>query len=218
MSSELDALYPFLRAESPADLADALASSVSAKVADHAAVVEAFFATQSAAVVAAAHTLAGVFRGGGRLFTAGNGGSSCDAAHVAVEFMHPVTAGRPALPAHDLGADSAMLSAVANDVGFGHVQVRQLAALARPGDALLGLSTSGSSANLLAAFERAKRLGMVTIGLCGTGGGAMASAGLDHCLVVPSDSVHRIQEVHTLVYHLLWDLVHTSLAADRGGP
>jgi D-sedoheptulose 7-phosphate isomerase len=148
----------------------------------------------------------------------GNGGSSCDAAHIAVEFLHPVTTGRPALAAVNLDADVAMLTAVANDVGFGHVFVRQLIALARAGDALIGVSTSGNSQNLLAAFAQAKAIGLATIGLSGMQGGAMAhSPDVDHCLVVETDSIHRVQETHVVIYHILWDLVHTLLAHQRAG-
>ena len=147
----------------------------------------------------------------------GNGGSSCDASHVAVEFVHPVTAGRPALAAINLVADLAMISAVGNDVGFEQVFARQIIAQGRPGDGLIGISTSGNSANLLAAFARAKELGLVTIGLAGGDGGKMKSSGLVDCLlVVPSTSIHRVQECHVATYHIIWDLVHTILADDRG--
>ena len=146
-----------------------------------------------------------------------NGGSSCDAAHIAVEFLHPVTAGRPALTAVNLGADLAMMTAVGNDVGFGHIFVRQLVAQARKGDGLIGVSTSGNSENLMIAFAKAKELDLVTIGLAGLDGGEMAMSGaVDHCLIVKTDSIHRIQECHVAIYHILWDLVHTLLADDRG--
>jgi len=165
-----------------------------------------------------AHALAAVYQRGGRLFTMGNGGSSCDAAHIAVEFLHPITAGRAALAATNLVADTAMLTAVGNDVGIDHIFVRPLIAQARVGDGLIGVSTSGNSANLIAAFATAKRLGVATFGLAGHDGGAMVkSADLDHCLVVESDSVHRVQETHVAIYHILWDLVHTLLADARGG-
>ena len=86
-----------------------------------------------------------------------------------------------------------------------------------PGDGLIGVSTSGNSPNLVAAFAKAKELGLVTIGLAGGDGGAMQRAGtVDHCLIVPSSSIHRIQECHVAAYHILWDLVHTLLADDRG--
>ena len=222
MADELQALYPFLETNQPPpnrhDQDRILLHSVQEKAADSVAVKRAFFQTSGDRVVAAARAVADVYRGGGRLFTMGNGGSSCDAAHIAVEFMHPVTAGRPALSAINLCADTAMLSAVANDVGFQHVFLRQLTAQARANDALIGLSTSGNSENLMAAFAKAKQLGMVTIGLAGMSGGAMAQgADLDHCLVVPSDSIHRIQECHLAIYHILWDLVHALLADSRGG-
>jgi D-sedoheptulose 7-phosphate isomerase len=178
-----------------------------------------FFTESTDAVVAAAEAIAGVYRRRGRMFSMGNGGSSCDAAHFAVEFLHPVTAGRPALTATNLSADIAMLTAVGNDVGFSHIFVRQLIAQARSGDGLVGFSTSGNSENLLASFAKAKELGLVTIGFTGNDGGKMArDAALDHCLVVRSDSIHRIQETHVAIYHILWDLVHTLLAEDRGGP
>ncbi len=117
----------------------------------------------------------------------------------------------------NLVADTAMMTAVGNDVGFAHIYVRQLVAQARRGDGLIGVSTSGNSDNLLAAFAKAREMGVVTIGLAGHDGGKMAAPGaLDHCLVVPSDSIHRIQETHVAIYHILWDLVHTLLADERG--
>ena len=221
MSNEsvLESLYPFLHGrEQDADkLAAALLHSVAEKAADSRDANTRFFAAQAEALVAAARAIAQIYRGGGRLFTMGNGGSSCDAAHIAVEFTHPVTAGRPALAAINLVADVAMISAVGNDVGFEHVFARQIIAQARPGDGLIGVSTSGNSPNLLAAFAKAKEIGLTTIGLCGGDGGAMKAAGtVDHCLIVPSGSIHRIQECHVAAYHILWDLVHTLLADDRG--
>ena len=213
------ALYPFLHGVrgDPAKLAAMLLDSVRSKAGDSMAVKQAFFGRNAAALVEVARSLAGVFSGGGRLFTMGNGGSSCDAAHIAVEFSHPITTGRPALPAINLTADVAMVTAVGNDVGFDHVFVRSLASLARRRDALIGVSTSGNSENLLAAFAKARQMGLVTIGLAGGAGGRMEkNRDLDHCLVVESDSVHRIQECHVLAYHILWDLTHTLLADDRG--
>ena len=211
--SELKGLYPFLHPRAPAQIDAELAHSVAEKARESREANERFFAESAAMLVAAAKALAAVYRGGGRLFTMGNGGSSCDAAHVAVEFLHPVTAGRPALPAINLAADIAMISAVGNDVGFEHIFVRQLVAHGRRGDVLLGISTSGNSVNLLAAFGKAPEMGVVTIGLAGGDGGRMKSSGLlDHCLVVPSDSIHRIQETHVAAYHILWDLVHSMLA------
>jgi D-sedoheptulose 7-phosphate isomerase len=216
----LKALYPFLHGtrQDAGSLREALLGSVRKKAQDSITVKERFFAANGPAVVAVAEAVAGVYRQGGRMFSVGNGGSSCDAAHFAVEFLHPVTAGRPALTAINLASDMAMVTAVGNDVGFAHIFVRQLIAQARRGDGLIGFSTSGGSENILAAFAKAKELGVVTIGLAGHDGGRMAlSPDVDHCLVVATDSIHRIQETHVAIYHILWDLVHTLLAEDRAG-
>jgi D-sedoheptulose 7-phosphate isomerase len=218
-SRELKALYPFMQPESrdPARLEETLLYSVSEKARDSRDTNSRFFTEQGPVLVGAARAVAGVYRAGGRLFAMGNGGSSCDAAHIAVEFSHPVTAGRPALTAVNLAADIAMMTAVGNDVGFEHVFVRQLLAQARAGDGLIGVSTSGNSANLIAAFVKAKEIGMVTLGLAGGDGGRMRACGaVDYLLAVPGDSIHRIQESHVVAYHILWDLVHTLLAGDRG--
>jgi D-sedoheptulose 7-phosphate isomerase len=216
----LQGLYPFLHGgRQDADKLDAaLLESVHQKALDSVDTKRRFFEANGPAVVAVAHAIAGVYRHDGRLFTMGNGGSSCDAAHIAVEFLHPVTTGRPALTAINLVADTAMMTAVGNDVGFSHIFVRQLVAQARRGDALIGVSTSGNSENLLGAFAKGRAMGLLTIGLSGHDGGKMAaSPDLDHCLVVPSDSIHRVQETHVAIYHILWDLVHTLLADERGG-
>jgi D-sedoheptulose 7-phosphate isomerase len=215
----LAGLYPFLagKRQDVDQMQAALMESVRQKAAESVAVKARFFAENAAEIVAAAQALAAVYRSGGRLYTMGNGGSSCDAAHIAVEFQHPITAGRPALAARNLADDVAMLTAVGNDVGFKHVFVRQVIAQVRAGDALIGVSTSGNSENLLAAFTAAKERGVVTLGLAGGDGGRMRGfADLDHCLVVPSDSIHRVQESHVALYHILWDLTHTLLADDRG--
>jgi len=215
----LESLYPFLHGvqRDEASVSAGLTESIRRKAEDGIEVKQRFFAQNEDTLIATACALAAVYRGGGRLFAMGNGGSSCDAAHIAVEFQHPVTAGRPALPATNLAADTAFATAVGNDVGFAHVYLRQIAAQAQPGDGLIGISTSGNSANLLAAFEKAKEVGLTTIALAGMDGGEMAkSASIDHCLVVQTDSIHRIQECHVAIYHILWDLVHTLLADERG--
>ncbi|MDA0373661.1 MAG: SIS domain-containing protein [Planctomycetota bacterium] len=217
-NAHLRNLYPFLHGQRQ-DLKSqqkGLLDSIQGKVAHHQQVIGAFFEKNAEAVLGAARALADVYRRHGRLLCMGNGGSSCDAGHIAVEFLHPVTAGRPALPAIDLSADRAMLTAVGNDVGFANIFVRQVIAHGRPGDGLIGISTSGNSANLVKAFAKAREMGLTTIGLTGIGGGEMSKMGLDHCLVVEADSIHRIQECHLVIYHVLWDLVHSLLADDRG--
>ena len=212
-------LYPFLHGEQRGEeiTAEALRESVRRKAAHSLEVKQAFFEANADALIACARTLAESFANGGRLFTMGNGGSSCDAAHLAVEFQHPITAGREALPAMNLTMDVAMCTAVANDVGVPAIFARQLEAHARPGDVLAGFSTSGNSANLMEAFRMARKLGVRSIGFAGGDGGEMLRSGLlDHCLVVNTDSIHRVQEVHVACYHILWDLTHTLLADSRG--
>ncbi len=217
-TSQLQALYPFLdqRKADPATMNRALLDSIAQKMTQHQSVIAHFFSASNQAVVDCAKAIADVYRHGGRLFTMGNGGSSSDASHIAVEFLHPVTTGRPALPAYDLSCDKTVMTAIANDVGYQHVYARQVANLMQKNDALIGISTSGNSDNLLRAFAQAKKIGAVTIGLAGGSGGEMAKSGLDHCLVVASDSIHRTQECHVAIYHVLWDLVHTLLADERG--
>ncbi len=215
----LDALYPFLsgQGKDPERERQALRDSIAAKARDSVAVKQRFFDQQAEALIDAAKSLALAYAGGGRLFTMGNGGSSCDAAHLAVEFQHPVTTGRPSLPAMNLCHDAAMTSAVGNDIGFEQIFARQIEAHGRPGDVLAGFSTSGNSDNLMSAFRKALDLGLTTLGLAGGDGGEMLASGLlDHCLVVPSDSIHRVQESHVACYHILWDLTHTLLADHRG--
>lgn len=219
-SNHLRELYPFLHGDTQdvAEVDSALIESLRQKAEHSVDIKRQFFAENGEAIVATARAIAAVYQRGGRMLAMGNGGSSCDAAHFAVEFLHPVTAGRPALAAINLVANDAMMTAVGNDVGFAHIFVRQLIALGRAEDGLVGFSTSGNSANLLKAYARAKEMGVTTIGLAGGDGGDMARCGdVDHCLVVATDSIHRIQEVHVATYHILWDLVHTLLADARGG-
>jgi D-sedoheptulose 7-phosphate isomerase len=161
-----------------------------------------------------AQEIAGRLRAGGRIFAFGNGGSATDAAGLAALFSRPPV-GRP-LPARSLVADEAVLTALANDIGFDVVYSRQLIAHGRAGDVAVGLSTSGNSANVIAAFEEASRRGLLTVGVAGYEGGAFArSPAVAHCLVVPSDSVHRIQEAQNRLVHALWQRVHIALGTAR---
>jgi len=231
-TATLKGLYPFMDAKKPSpdpkktphasaqkefSLPDSvLLESIQQKAQESIDVKQAYFKKQAPKLMQAAKYIAQVYRQGGKMFTMGNGGSNCDASHLAVEFLHPVTAGRPALPAINLGADSTLITAASNDLGFENAFVRQLIAQAQKGDLLIGFSTSGSSNNLMAAFKKAKELGLTTIGFAGMDGGDMAkSTELDLCLVVETLSIHRIQESHLTSYHILWDLVHALLADDR---
>jgi D-sedoheptulose 7-phosphate isomerase len=123
--------------------------------------------------------------------------------------------GRKALPVVCLNNDMAMVTAVANDVGFADVFARQIIALGSEGDVLLAISTSGNSENLAHAFETARRMRLITVGFAGGDGGRMASMQtdglIDFCMTVPTSSIHRVQETHVTLYHIIWDLVHELL-------
>ena len=170
---------------------------------------ERFFSEHAPRIADCARAMAAAFERGGRLFVMGNGGSSCDAQHATVEFMHPVVAKRPALPAVTLAVETALLSAVANDEDFSLAFGRQLRMLGRRGDIALALSTSGKSPGVTRALQAAREIGLLTVGLSGRDGGTM-SAFCDHLFIVPSFSIHRIQEAHGTLLHILWDLVHLS--------
>ncbi len=209
MSDDLTgALYPFLTgtAVDSDDLLAELRSSTEEITREIIELRQRVLTQERERIVACAQAMAQAFLAGGRLFTFANGGSATDAAELAHLFMDPPPPAPP-LPATVLTTDMATVTALGNDVGFEVVFARQLAALGRPGDIAVGLSTSGNSANLLAAFDQARRLGMVTVGLSGSRGGRMAEPGrIAHLFVMPSSSVHRIQEAQTTVYHVLWEL------------
>jgi D-sedoheptulose 7-phosphate isomerase len=172
-----------------------------------------FFEENAQPLEACVRALAERLRAGGRLYAMGNGGSAADAAHVAVEFTHPILEKRRALPALALTADTTALTAIGNDTDFSRVFVDQLELLARPGDVALGISTSGASANVNRALKRARELGLLTIGFAGRDGGRMPDL-CDHCFVVRTWSIHRVQETQTALLHLLWDEVHVALGED----
>ena len=212
-----DFLYPFIEGdERDADalLAD-LGRSAAAKAEESVRLRSATLTRSRGDLDAAATAIAGAFAGGGRLFTFGNGGSSTDAASLATLFARPPW-GR-ALPARGLVEDTAIVTALGNDVGFELVFSRQLIAHGAAGDIAVGFSTSGSSRNVLTAFAEARGRGIVTVGLAGYDGGEMAaSPDVQHCLVVRSDSVHRVQETQAAVGFALWTAVQAALGVDDG--
>ena len=216
--TELAALYPFLepagRPDPAAVLADVTRSTVE-KVGEIGRLRTAVAEAEAERLAACATAMAERFAAGGRLYTFGNGGSSTDATALATLFVAPGP-GHRRLPAVSLTDDVATLTALANDVGFEVVFARQIAAAARPGDVALGLSTSGGSANVLRGFSADRERGLLTVGLAGYSGGPMAEAAargeIEHLFVMPSASVHRIQEAQTTTYHVLWELVQQALA------
>jgi D-sedoheptulose 7-phosphate isomerase len=163
-------------------------------------------------IVAAADLIAGCFRARGRLLLCGNGGSAADCQHLAAEFVSTLTQGflRPALAAIALTTDTSFLTANANDFGFENVFARQVEALGRPGDVVLGISTSGSSVNVVRALVTARALGLHCIAMTGMSGGPVAEAA-DVVVQVPSAVTQFIQETHIAVGHIICDLVERSL-------
>jgi D-sedoheptulose 7-phosphate isomerase len=168
---------------------------------------EQFFTEHADRITQCARAMASAFDKSGRLFVMGNGGSSCDAAHVSVEFMHPIIEKRPALPAVALTTDTALLTAVGNDQDFALAFAQQVRLLGRAGDIALGISTSGKSANVNRALQAAREMGLLTVGFAGRDGGRMPEF-CDYCFTVASFSIHRIQETHETLLHILWDLIH----------
>jgi D-sedoheptulose 7-phosphate isomerase len=164
-----------------------------------------------AAMVSAADLISAALRRGGKLLAFGNGGSASDADHLTGELIGRFQLERRGLPALSLSDNPSAFTAIANDYGYERVFARQVEALGTEGDVALGISTSGTSANVLAAFEAASTGGLATIGLTGGDGGGLRVAA-DVCIVVPSDETPRIQEGHTLVAHVLCELVEQAIA------
>jgi D-sedoheptulose 7-phosphate isomerase len=187
--------------------------SILRKAAESAKVAAQLFERDADRLADCVRLMAARFTAGGRWFVMGNGGSACDAQHVAVEFQHPIIEKRRALPAIALTTDTATLTAIGNDRDFSMVFADQLRLLGAAGDMALGISTSGQAANVARGLQAAHDLGMLTVAFSGRDGGRIATIA-DHTFVAPSFSIHRIQESHTVLLHLLWDQVHVALGED----
>lgn len=168
---------------------------------------------QDEAIARVAQLILRSLRAGGKLILFGNGGSAADAQHIAAELVGQFMEERPGLPAIALSAESSTVTSIANDFGFEAVFARQLRALCRSEDVVLGLSTSGRSPNVLHGLAEARELGATTIGLTGASGGTM-DALCDECIHVPSDQTPRIQEGHTLIAHIVCEIVDREMARD----
>jgi D-sedoheptulose 7-phosphate isomerase len=216
----MESLYPFLYPDTsttgPARLAAVLEQvrrSTVAKAEEITQLRRLVSARDSARLMSCARDAAARFAAGGQLLAFGNGGSATDAQQLATLFLNPGGEARP-LPALGLASDTSVVTALCNDIGVEVVFARQIAAFGRPGDIAVGLSTSGSSENLLRAFDEARRRGLLTVGIAGYEGGTMAELdSIDYLFVAPSSSVHRIQEAQTTIYQVLWELTQLSLAA-----
>ncbi len=156
--------------------------------------------------------ISGVIGSGGKLLLAGNGGSAADSSHFAGEMIVRLSSerNRQALPAVALCADTAVLTAAANDFGFENVFARQVEGIGQKGDMLFVISTSGNSQNLIKAVDTAKSLGLLTVGLLGADGGKLAKA-VDRSLIIPHPSTQRVQEEHIFIIHTLVELVEGDL-------
>ncbi|GAB4368644.1 MAG: D-sedoheptulose 7-phosphate isomerase [Deltaproteobacteria bacterium] len=170
--------------------------------------------TVSGPLLEAAETIADSFKAGGKILLFGNGGSAADAQHIAAEFMNRFLIERPPLPAIALTTDSSILTSVSNDYAFDEIFSKQIKALGKKGDVAIGITTSGSSSNVLKGIRAARKAGLVTIALTGEGGRAASLA--DIALAVPSRSTPRIQELHITIGHILCDLTDTLLFREAG--
>jgi D-sedoheptulose 7-phosphate isomerase len=174
---------------------------------------EQFFDLNAEKIEAVCAEMVERFRQGGKLLVMGNGGSACDAMHVVVEFMHPIIEKRKPLPAISLNTDIASMTAISNDIDFSRIFVQQLKLLAQPSDIALAISTSGKSPNLIYALQTAKEMGLLTVAFSGKDGGRLPDVS-DHCFVVPTFSIHRIQEVQETLLHILWDMIHVMMGEE----
>jgi D-sedoheptulose 7-phosphate isomerase len=174
---------------------------------------ETFFRQYAEQIEAMAREMAKRFADGKKMLTMGNGGSLCDALHFSVEFTHPIIEKRRAFPVIPLMTDIATITAIGNDIDYSRIFVNQLNILAQPGDMALAVSTSGKSPNLIYALEAARERKMLTIAWIGKDGGRLAEIA-DYSFIVPSYSIHRIQEVHATLVHIAWDLIHIALGEE----
>ncbi len=210
--------YPFLFEGGQVSADEVLAQvrhSIIAKCEELIALRQATLTQNREQIITAGLAMAQAFATGATLFAFGNGGSATDVQDLVADLLNPPCADWRPLPAIALTNDIAVITAVGNDVGFDNVFTRQIIAFGKAGDMALGISTSGTSKNVLAALGQARLQGMMTIGLAGYDGGKMAhTAVVDYCLIAPSDHVPRIQEAHATLYHTLLDVVQTCLAAE----
>ena len=185
-------------------------AEVKKQLLDHRELIEVMERELAPLIAEMAGLLAESLKNGAKLLVMGNGGSAADAQHFVAEIVGRFKLERAALPAVALNTDTSILTAIGNDYGFDYVFRRQVEALAAPGDVLVGISTSGNSANVLSALEMGRERGCRTIGLLGKDGGSIKQA-CDLALIIPSSDTPRIQEGHITVIHIVCDLVEKAL-------
>jgi D-sedoheptulose 7-phosphate isomerase len=177
----------------------------------HLETIQAVIGTMETDLEKACQIAVDTLKKGNKILLCGNGGSAADAQHIAAELTGRYKSERRGLPAIALTTDTSALTAIGNDYGYGRVFDRQVEALANKGDLLIGISTSGNSANILSALTLAKEMGCMTLGFSGRDGGAM-NALCDVNLVVPSNDTPRIQEIHILLGHTLCQIIDNELS------
>ncbi|MCB1064622.1 MAG: D-sedoheptulose 7-phosphate isomerase [Verrucomicrobiae bacterium] len=188
------------------------ADTIESTIAEHLQVVAAFREACSGTIEAIADACIESIRNGGKICFFGNGGSAADAQHFAAEFVVRFVRNRRALPSIAFTTDTSILTACANDFGYDDVFARQVEALCRPGDVVIGISTSGTSANVVRGLEAARQIdGVVTVAFTGENGARCAELA-DHALCVPSPVTARTQECHLIAGHLICDLSEAALA------
>ncbi len=195
------------------------AKYVHSEITEHARVINSILSEPELTrdIVKMAEILLKAFLSGKKLLICGNGGSAADAQHIATEFVSRFMLERKGLDAESLTVNTSSLTAIANDYDFDRVFARQIEAKGQPGDVLLGISTSGSSRNILKALDAAKAAGMATIGLTGDKKDSEMAKRSDHCICVPSASTPRIQEAHILIGHIVCGYVEEGLFGKSGG-
>jgi D-sedoheptulose 7-phosphate isomerase len=161
-------------------------------------------------IVAVVEAVTAALKGGNKILLFGNGGSAADAQHLAAEFVNRFVIERPPLPAIALTTDTSVITSIGNDYDFADIFSKQIRAIGQKGDVAWGMSTSGTSANVIKGLETARKIGMVTVGLTGRDGGDIAKI-VDHALNVSSTSTPRIQEVHITVGHVICEMVDFKL-------
>ena len=184
--------------------------NISAHFKEHLKIVAELPELCSESIKIASNQITKTINNGGTLFWCGNGGSAADSQHLAAEFVGRFKKDRKALRSIALTTDTSVLTCVSNDYSFDDIFARQLEALARNGDILVSISTSGNSENILRSLISAKKLGVKTIALLGKDGG-QAKVLADMSIIIPSDSTARIQEAHILIGHILCDLIEQEL-------
>ncbi len=196
---------------------DTLPRQIAARLAENAAVNAAIAQRQCEIIARMAGCIVNAYRNGGKLLIFGNGGSAADAQHIAGEFMGTfLVRSRRALPALALSTNTSIVTALANDFGYETIFARQVEALAREEDVVMGISTSGKSANVVAAIKMAKHKRATTMVLTGCDGGILANIA-DYAFVAPSDSTPRIQEAHITVGHIICEIVEQAFTRNEPG-